>query len=192
MNRRTVVVGVIACFSLNLAVLTEASAQGDWDVVLNGRAIHMNAAQKWNEANWGLGFEREFNSSGRWVKVALVNGFKDSVSELSYMAGGGLKRRFRPAADAFYVDVGLIGFMMTRQDVNNNQPFPGVLPAMTLGSRRIAVNFTYLPDSVVDRVTNAHLADPQMDGVLFIQLKFDSSLFGFGGKRQILADSPAE
>jgi hypothetical protein len=82
--------------------------------------------------------------------------------------------------------------MMTREDVNNNQPFPGLLPAMTVGTRRIAVNFSYLPDSVVDRVTNAHLKDPQMNGVLFIQLKFDSSLFGFGGQRQVLANSAVE
>ena len=170
----------------------EANAQTDWDVVLNGRSIHVSAAQKWNEENWGLGVEREFNSSGRWVKVALASGFKDSMGEPSYMAGGSIKRRFRVAADDLYVDLGLVGFMMTREDVNKNHAFPGVLPAMTVGNRRVAVNFTYLPNSVVDRVTNAHLADPQMNGVLFIQIKFDSSLFGFGRERPVFADSSSE
>lgn len=172
-----------------------ARAQADWDVVVNGRAVHMNASEEWNEENWGLGIEREFDTSSRWVKVAVANGFKDSLGEPSYMAGGGVKRRFRLAADDFYVDVGVIGFLMTRDDVNNNQPFPGVLPAMTVGGKRIAVNFTYLPGAVVDRVTSAHLRDPQLDGVLFIQLKLDSSLFGFGGGasgRNLFASSDAE
>ena len=71
-----------------------AQSNGSWDVVLNGRAIHMNAARDWNEDNWGLGIEREFAARSPWIKVALANGFKDSVGQPSYMAGGGIKRRF--------------------------------------------------------------------------------------------------
>jgi len=61
---------------------------------------------------------------------------------------------------------------------------------MTFGTKRVAVNVTYLPESAVDRVTNAQLVDPNMKGVFFIQLKLDASLFGFGGRRQhLLVDS---
>lgn len=170
-----------------------AYGQADWDVVLNGRSVHLNAEKPWNEDNWGLGIEREFNPTGRWVKVALANGFKDSLGEPSYMAGVGLKRRFRVIADDFYVDVGVIGFLMTREDVHHNQPFPGALPAVTVGGKRVALNITYLPGSVVDRVTNSKLRDPNMDGVLFLQLKLDASLFGLGGRRgQMFADASAE
>lgn len=166
-------------------------AQADWDIVLNGRAVHMNAAQEWNEENWGLGFEREFDTASRWVKVALVNGFKDSVGEPSYMAGGGIKRRFRMFADNLYFDVGIVGFLMTREGVNHNQPFPGALPAFTFGSRRVAVNMTYMPQSVANEVTKAHLTDPGMNGVLFLQLKLDASLFGFrSAQRHVLAATP--
>ena len=160
---------------------------GDWDVVLNGRAFHVGAKKKWNEENWGIGVEREFNSSGRWVKVALANGFKDSLEEPSYMAGGGIKRRFRKSSDGMYVDVGVVAFFMTRQDVDHNRPFPGALPAVTFGSKRVALNVTYMPEIAVDRVTNSKLRDPDMDGVFFIQLKLDAGLFGFGGRRQFLA-----
>ena len=168
-----------------LAASLPAFAQGDWGVVLNGRALHLDAAQDWNEDNWGLGFEKEFNPNARWVKVAVGNGFRDSLGEPSYMAGGGMKRRFRlpNVYDGFYVDVGLIGFLMTREDVNNNQPFPGVLPAITFGMRHVALNVTYMPDAVVDRVTNAHLVDPDMKGVVFLQLKLDARLFGMGARR---------
>ena len=69
---------------------------------------------------------------------------------------------------------------MTREDVNGNKPFPGVLPAATFGFKRVALNLTYMPESVVDRVTNSKKYDPSMEGVFFLQLKLDASLFGFG------------
>ena len=90
--------------------VSPAYAQSNWDVVLNGRAVHINSSHDWNDDNWGLGVEREFNADGRWVKVALANGFRDSADEPSYMAGGGLKRRFRLFDDRFYVDLGMMAF----------------------------------------------------------------------------------
>jgi hypothetical protein len=169
-------------------------ANNGWDVVLNGRAVHMNASKDWNEDNWGLGVEREFvSNTSRWVKVALANGFQDSMGDPSYMAGGGLKRRFRPGADDFYVDLGGIAFLMTREKVNGNRPFPGVLPAATFGFKRVALNLTYLPESIADRVTNSRTFDPSMHGVFFLQLKLDASLFGFGPQsRSYLAESSAD
>jgi len=150
----------------------------------------MNAAKDWNEDNWGLGVEKEFHSSSRWVSLAVANGFKDSLGEPSYMAGGGLKRRFRMFSDGLYFDVGVVGFVMTREDVNHNEPFPGALPAMTFGFKRLAVNVTYMPDKIVDNVTHANLRDPAMKGVLFIQLKLDASLLGVrGGHGPLLASA---
>ena len=137
-----------------------------------------------------LGIEREFDTSSRWVKVALANGLKDSFGEPSYFAGGGVKRRFHLRSNDLYFDVGVIGFVMTREDVNHNQPFPGLLPAMTVGNKRVALNVTYMPEFIYDAVIKGRLIDPEMNGVLFLQLKLDASLFGFGGKgRALLADS---
>lgn len=178
-------------FSSNRA---QAQSDGGWDVVLNGRAVHMNASGDWNEDNWGLGMEREFASKGPWVKVALINGFEDSMGDTSYMAGGGLKRRFRLGHDDdLYIDVGGVAFLMTRDTVNGGQPFPGLLPAATFGFKRVALNVTYMPESVVDRVTNSKKYDPSMQGVFFLQLKLDASLFGLGRRdRHYLADSTAQ
>jgi hypothetical protein len=167
-----------------------AQSQGGWDVVLNGRAVHMNAAKDWNEDNWGLGMEREFETKGPWVRMALVNGFQDSVGDPSYMAGGGLKRRFRPGGGHFYTDLGGIAFVMTRETVNAGRPFPGLLPAATFGFKRVAVNVTYLPESVADYVTHSRTHDASMHGVFFLQLKLDASLFGVGRReRQYLAET---
>ena len=158
--------------------------------MLNGRAVHINAARDWNEDNWGLGFEREFATSSPWVKIALANGFKDSMGNPSYMAGGGIKRRFLMGSQDFYIDLGGVAFVMTREDVNHNEPFPGVLPAATFGFKRVALNMTYMPEAVVDRVTNSKKFDPAMEGVFFLQFKLDASLFGVGRRgRQWLADS---
>ena len=178
---------------LALGLLGTAEA-GQWDIVLNGKSVHVDAERDWNESNYGLGFEHEFNPEARWVKVALGNGFRDSDDELSFMGGGGLKRRFRlPLGQRrMHVDVGAVGFVMTRHDVNDNKPFPGLLPAVSVGTRQFAINLTYLPGHVAERVARARTADPNLDGIVFLQLKLNSSLFGFGGSRpgrRLAADS---
>jgi len=186
----------IVCLAAVLATSPhQAAAQSDWDVVLNGRAVHMNATEHWNEDNWGLGMEREFaRASSPWVKMALVNEFSDSMGDPSYMAGGGLKRRFRMGrTDNFYVDLGGVAFLMTRETVNGGRPFPGLLPAATFGFKRVAMNVTYLPESAVNRVTNSKKYDPTMQGVFFLQLKLDASLFGAGRRgRHYVAEAAAE
>ena len=158
---------------------------GQWDLVLNGRSIHLDADRDWNESNYGLGIEREFNPDSRWVKVALGNGFRDSEDHMSYMGGGGIKRRFRlPMGQRrVHVDLGAIGFLMTRHDVNDNAPFLGVLPAFSVGTQQFAVNLTYLPGQFAERMTGARTADPNLDGILFIQFKINARLFGFGGSQ---------
>jgi hypothetical protein len=175
---------------LSVLLSNTSRAQDAWDVVVNGRSVHVDSAKEWNEENWGLGFEREFDTSSRWIKVALANGLKDSAGEPSYFAGGGVKRRFRVSSNDYYVDLGVVGFMMTREDVNHGQPFPGLLPAVTVGHKRVALNVTYMPEFIYDRIMTGRLMDPTMNGVLFLQLKLDASLFGFGGKgRPLFADS---
>lgn len=167
---------------LALGLIGTAEA-GEWDIVLNGRAIHVDSDRDWNEANWGLGFEHEFNPENRWVKVALGNGFVDSEDKMSYMGGGGIKRRFRlPVGERnVHVDLGAVGFFMTRHDVDNNRPFPGILPAFSVGTRHFAFNVTYLPGQVAEEVAHARSADPNLDGIVFIQFKINSRLLGFGG-----------
>jgi hypothetical protein len=166
-----------ALLLVSVATAAGANAQ-DWQMILNGRAIHLNAAREWNEHNWGLGVEREFDSGDRWVKVAVANAFDDSVGDLSYMAGGGIKHRFRlpDVSETFYVDVGVIAFLMSREDVDDRQPFPGVLPVITVGSRNVAFNVVYMSDDAVESASDIPIKDPTMTGVLFLQLKLNLRL----------------
>jgi hypothetical protein len=168
---------------------TATATASDWGIVLNGKAFHVDAAKEWNESNWGLGIEREFHSTSRWVKVALGNGFLDSQNDMSYMAGGALKRRFRAPrlGQHVYFDVGAIAFAMTRHDVNDNQAFPGILPAFTVGTRVLALNLTYLPGHVANQMTRVDRVDPSLDGIFFLQLKLNARLFSSGGRRLALA-----
>jgi hypothetical protein len=184
---RSAALAVIAVSALGVS--RPIWADGDWGIVLNGHAVHVNAEKHWNDDNWGLGFEKEFNSSGHWVSAAVANGFKDSLDNPSYMAGASIKRRFRMFSNHVYFDAGIVGFLMTRHDVNHNAPFPGALPTMTFGAKHFAVNVTYMPASVVDNVTHADLVDPALESVFFIQLRLDARLFSFGPRRIALAQA---
>lgn len=169
---------------LSLAEQTRAQ-QSDWGLVINGKAIHVNSSYDWNEHNWGLGFEREFDSQARWVKVALGNGFVDSMNAMSYMGGGGLKRRFHlpGRANGLYVDLGAVGFLMSRKDINAYRPFPGVLPTVTIGSRQLAVNIAYLPGAAADAVAGVYSLDPGMDAIFFVQVRVNPRVFAPRGLR---------
>jgi len=174
----------VGMLALGLCGATQA---GQWDIVLNGHSVHVGADREWNESNWGLGVEREFNPEARWVKVALGNGFRDSDDNMSYMGGGGIKRRFRVplGRQRVHVDLGAVGFLMTRHDVNDNDPFPGILPAVSVGTRQFALNMTYLPGQFADRIAAARSHDPGLDGILFMQFKINLDLFGIGGGRDM-------
>ncbi len=163
--------------TLWLALCHSASAQR-WAVIVNGKAIHLNASRSWNEANWGLGVEREFDSQAHWVKVALANGFVDSNNEMSYMAGGGILRRLEWGRSRLHIDLGAVGFFMTRANIRKDRPFPGLLPALAIGSRYFSVNMTYLPMSIIENVTHVHLFDPTVSSVLFLQVKLSPRLLG--------------
>lgn len=156
-----------------------------WGIVINGKAIHVDSSYDWNERNWGLGFEREFGPRAHWVKLALGSAFIDSESAMSYMGGGGLKRRFRlpKLGSGFYVDIGAVGFLMARKDVDAYRPFPGVLPTLTIGSTRVAVNIAYLPASAADAVAGVRRVDPGIDAMLFLQARVNPRVFAPVGMR---------
>lgn len=167
---------ITALFAALVGVTASAPARAQssaWGLVINGKAIHVDSSYDWNERNWGLGFEREFDSQTRWVKVALGSGFLDSMNVMSYMGGGGLKRRFHfPGhANGLYVDLGAVGFLMSRKDINDYRPFPGVLPTVTIGSRHVAVNVAYLPGAAADAVAGVYSLDPGMDAIFFVQIR---------------------
>ncbi len=146
---------------------------GELSAVFNGKSFHLGATENWNEDNYGLGLEYEFDSQSRWRSRLMANGFRDSIDDMSYMAGGGL-HRILFATDrlhGFHVDAGINAFVMTRKDVNDNRPFPGVLPSLTIGNQYVGFNLTYLPRQAVEKLYDTHIADESMRGIVFLQFK---------------------
>ena len=141
--------------------------------MLNGKSYHIDSSYDWNEQNTGLGIEYEFTQKSAWKKVAMANGFRDSMNEMSYMAGFGLQRRLYETEQfaGFYVYGGLNAFLMTREDVNGGNPFPGILPSLSIGNRNVGLNVTYLPSQAVEEMTNSKFVDPTIDGIVFLQFK---------------------
>ncbi len=131
-------------------------------LVINGKAIHDKGPIKYNEKNWGVGFEYDFKPTSRWIPFVAGSTFKDSNKQTSNYLGGGYKYRIplEDAKDGWRVDLSFIAFFMTRRDYNNNQPFFGALPFISIGTSRVMLNMTYIP-----RVT------PKTVGLFYFQLK---------------------
>ncbi len=141
---------------------------GNLSLLVNGKSLHMNPPRsiEYNEKNWGAGIQYDFESYDRkWVPFMSVSGFIDSFENPSYYTGAGIVRRvhFGHTKDSKHVDAGLIGFLMTRKDYKDGNPFIGMLPALSFGSRRFAVNMTYIPK-----------IDPKMVALWFFQLKIST------------------
>lgn len=137
-------------------------------LLVNGKSVHMkkSADTNYNESNWGFGLQYEFANTGqKWVPFAAVSGFKDSNNQASYYAGGGYMRRLILVRkwNQLHMDAGLIGFVMSRQDYKDGDPFVGALPALSLGTNDISLNVTYIPK-----------VHPRIAELWFFQLKLSA------------------
>ena len=160
---------------LALIAGAQAAAAGQLSTVVNGKSYHIGSERDWNEANYGLGFEYAFDTRSRWKPVVMANGFLDSESNMSYMAGGGLHRTVIASdrLDGLHVDLGLNAFLMSRQDVDDGRPFPGLLPSLTIGTRTVGINLSYVPKSAVRDLSDERSMDRDIRGIVFLQLKFN-------------------
>lgn len=159
------------------ALLPATATAGQLDLIINGRSYHADTDHDWNENNYGLGFEYQFDSTSRWIWSVNANGFVDSVSNMSYMAGGGLRYRVfaSEASQGLYFDIGLNAFLMARKDVNDYLPFPGVLPSISAGTRKFGVNLTYLPAFASRELVKSNVRNPDIGAVYFVQFRFRMS-----------------
>ena len=156
-----------------LSLLSSPAFAGKLSAVVNGKSYHFNSSYQWNENNYGFGVEHEFTQKSAWRKIAMANGFRDSTNNMSYMAGAGLHRRIYETdqLEGFYIYAGLNAFVMTREDVNGNKPFPGLLPSISIGNDKVGLNLTYMPKKAVEMTTNSDMVDPTLSGILCLQVK---------------------
>ncbi len=159
--------------ALALLLLSSPALAGGISAVLNGKSYHFDSTYDWNENNTGLGIEYQFTQKSPWRKLVMANGFRDSTDNMSYMAGAGLHRRIfeTDALAGFYVYAGLNAFLMTRDDYRDGEPFPGILPSISVGNDKVGFNLTYLPKKIVEETLDANVVDPTLSGILFVQFK---------------------
>uniref|UniRef100_UPI00333FD89D lipid IV(A) palmitoyltransferase PagP n=1 Tax=Castellaniella defragrans TaxID=75697 RepID=UPI00333FD89D len=123
---------------------------GHNDLYLTGWAWHnraMYSARKireFNEGAWGGGYGRSiYDEDGNWQGLYFMS-FLDSHARVQAMAGYG----FLNIADLspnWHVGAGYTLFLMSRKDINDYIPFPGVLPLVSVGYRKASVFATYIP-----------------------------------------------
>jgi len=167
--------------ALLLLHVASPAAADQLSLMINGKSFHMSSDYRWNEDNLGIGFEYDFADRSRWIKSGFVNGFRDSLDNMTYMAGAGVRRRFfeTERLAGLYFDAGIVAFLMSRPDIKDNRPFPGILPVITLGNRHVGLNLSYVPKMAVHGIAHANEVDPNIKGVLFLQAKI-----ALGGKRR--------
>ena len=167
----------IGLLALIVALPLDSARAGGLSAVINGKSIHVGASEEHNEDNIGIGVEYQFSTETRWKKLIMANGFRDSENQMSYMAGFGLHRNLyhTDRFDGLYVDAGINAFVMTRKDVNDNRPFPGALPSLTIGNDVVGVNLTYLPRTAVEKMYDSRMIDQSVSGIVFLQVKISVS-----------------
>ena len=143
------------------ALVSPAGAD-ELHLVLSGTAIHIGT-DSLNENNKGVGFEYDFDIDENWIPFITGATFKDSNDQTSKYLGAGKKYRFlmSPDPDGLHIDVGILGFVMTRYDYKDNQPFLAALPFISIGNDWIAANITYAPK-----------VDPKMYAFWYVQATF--------------------
>lgn len=134
-------------FFISLALLAHFPVEAnDLQVIISGRAIHEGSNNQ-NENNYGLGLQYDVTTNPRWIPTINLASFKDSSDNTSRYIGAGLKRRFRfhSGKQRLNFDLGGAALVMKRPDYNDDRPFLGALPFVSLSNDWGGVNATYVP-----------------------------------------------
>lgn len=109
-------------------------------------AYSQDKINEYTEYPMGIGFGRGLiNESGNWEGIYGMT-FKDSHGIFQYMVGYGWIPMWSigNSLDWKY-GVGATAFIMSRQDIMNYVPFPGVLPIASISYRDLSIQTAYVP-----------------------------------------------
>ena len=116
------------------------------NVIVSGKAYH-TSGRGLNEDNYGLGLQYDFDQRRGWIPLVNFASFKDSNDNTSRYLGAGIKHRFKlaPRSDPLNFDAGIFALAMKRPDYNDDEPFFGALPFVSLSNAWGGINLTYVP-----------------------------------------------
>ena len=114
----------------------------DYYLDVNGSSKHLGTDYPYNEKNDGFGLTAENNDSNL-IKMLTAGGYKNSFSEPSYYAGGGLAKRF--GVGDYDVDVGGIAGGVTGY---NKSLSPLVAALLAIEKEKLGkLRFMYAPET---------------------------------------------
>lgn len=163
---------VIRALLICVSFLASVAQAVELNLLVNGKAHHFEnrLGVPYNENNWGAGLQYDFDSApgSNWVPFLIASGFKDSNNNMSYFAGGGYLHRskFTVGELPMHFDAGAVAFLMTRKNFKGGAPFPAILPVVSVGTDRVAVNISYVPQ-----------VEPKSSDLLFFHLKLNVGSF---------------
>lgn len=163
---------VFRALLLCVSILAAGAQADELNLLVNGKAHHFESRRgvPYNENNWGAGLQYDFTpaTDSNWVPFLVASGFKDSNRNMSYFAGGGYLHRsnFTVGEVPMHFDAGAVAFLMTRKNYKGGAPFPAILPVVSVGTDRVAVNISYVPK-----------IEPKSSDLLFFHLKLNVGSF---------------
>lgn len=107
-------------------------------------AYSSETISRYNETPWGIGIGKAiYDEDGDWHGLFLME-FKDSHFKPEYAAGYGYRAIWSPAGELKF-GLGYNAFLTARSDIGHYVPIPLILPAVSLGYKKITVDTTYVP-----------------------------------------------
>ncbi|MDH5231962.1 MAG: hypothetical protein OEY38_18015 [Gammaproteobacteria bacterium] len=98
---------------------------------------------QFNERNKGFGLQLEKQNHAK-IRNYYVGYYLDSNAEDAYYFGSGRAHRFKPF-NLINIDTGALFIGLSRKRVKNGLPFPAVLPYISMGWNRLALNASFIP-----------------------------------------------
>lgn len=141
--------------SLVDAAKTRATAiveNGNWDLYLPLYTYHMPYAyspekiSQYTDIPLGIGFGKgRYNKNNNWEGIYGMT-FKDSHGIYQYMAGYAWIPNWNISKNGNWkIGAGATVFLMSRQDINNYIPFPGLLPVGSISYKNASLQTAFVP-----------------------------------------------
>jgi lipid IVA palmitoyltransferase len=126
--------------------------QGDWELYVPLYTYHMPYAyspekiSQYTEIPLGIGLGKgHYNKNNNWEGIYGM-AFKDSHGIYQYMAGYAWIPNWNLSSNGNWkIGAGATVFMMSRQDINNYIPFPGLLPVGSLSYKNASLQTAFVP-----------------------------------------------